>query len=183
MRLYPHPLPTLRAEHCCPAAAVRQPGYLLTRRPLGFAPPPHDGFALLASAHGCAYLATNILYIGSQPHAILLGGCIPRVEDALPCCFAPSSVSVMLALLPRGDEFRMNLSSCGRPLLCVSVAIPFLLRRGGHRYAPQQDAYKCEVMEKTRTYAKWPFLMALLVHSLGIRVLSETRRGSPTQRR
>jgi hypothetical protein len=32
-------------------SAVRQPGYLLARRPLGFAPPPHDGFALLASAH------------------------------------------------------------------------------------------------------------------------------------
>jgi hypothetical protein len=29
--------------------AVRQPSYLLWR-PLGFAPPPHDGFALLAAA-------------------------------------------------------------------------------------------------------------------------------------
>ena len=113
--------------------------------------------------------------MGSQPHAILLGGSIVHVDDALPCCFAPRSVSVMLALLPRGDEFRMNLSSCGQLLLCVSVAIPFLLRRGGRRYAPQQGAYKCAVMEKTRTYAKWPFLMGLLVHPLGVGVLSETR--------
>ena len=38
---------------------------------MGFAPPPYDGFALLASAtHGCAYLATNTSYIGLQPHAI-----------------------------------------------------------------------------------------------------------------
>jgi hypothetical protein len=38
-----------------PHHAVRRPGYLpklaLCRRPLGFAPPPYDGFALLASAH------------------------------------------------------------------------------------------------------------------------------------
>src|SRR5215217_7401156 len=38
-----------------PHHAVRRPGYLpklaLSRRPLGFAPPPYDGFALLASAH------------------------------------------------------------------------------------------------------------------------------------
>src|SRR5215204_1004751 len=41
---------SLRAEHCCPTAAVRQPGYLPAKRPLGFASPPHNGFALLASA-------------------------------------------------------------------------------------------------------------------------------------
>src|SRR5215208_8173870 len=38
-----------------PHHAVRRPGYLpklaLSRRPMGFAPPPYDGFALLASAH------------------------------------------------------------------------------------------------------------------------------------
>ena len=39
----------LRTELCCPAA-VRRPGYLPGRRFLGFAPPPHDGFAFLASA-------------------------------------------------------------------------------------------------------------------------------------
>ncbi len=30
--------------------SVRQPSYLLMWRPLGFAPPPRDGFALLAAA-------------------------------------------------------------------------------------------------------------------------------------
>jgi hypothetical protein len=137
---HPFPLLLIGAEHCCPASAVRQPGHLPVKRPLAFAPPPRDGFALIASAHGCAYLAMNTPYLGSQPHAVLLGGCIALVDDALPCCFAPRSVSVMLALLPEGDEFRMNLSSCGQPLLCVSVAIPFLLSRRGPRYAPQQDA-------------------------------------------
>jgi len=29
--------------------AVRQPGYLTLERPIGFAPPPHDGFAFLAA--------------------------------------------------------------------------------------------------------------------------------------
>src|SRR5215207_18955 len=48
--LHPRPPPSLKAEPCRPAA-VRQPGYLLrARRPMGFAPPPHDGFAFLASA-------------------------------------------------------------------------------------------------------------------------------------
>src|SRR5829696_7770746 len=51
-------LHSLRAEHCCPAAAVRQPG-CLHRRPLGFAPPPHDGFALFASAIRMRLLATQ----------------------------------------------------------------------------------------------------------------------------
>ena len=75
---------------------------------MGFAPPPHNGFALLASAHGCAYLATNTSYIGSQPHAIHLGGCIVHIDDALPYRFAPRSGSVIPALLPRSDEFPMN---------------------------------------------------------------------------
>jgi len=87
---------------CCSTARLPP----IHRRPLGFAPPPHDGFALLASTHGCACLATNIPYMVSQPHTILLGGCIPHVDDALPCCFAPPSL--MPALLPRSDEFRMN---------------------------------------------------------------------------
>ena len=51
--------PSKRAERWYPAAAVRQPGYLPARRPLGFAPPPHDGFALLA-AHGCACILTSL---------------------------------------------------------------------------------------------------------------------------
>src|SRR5215216_4942045 len=40
---------SIRAELCCPAATIRQPGYLLTRRPVGFAPPPRNGFAFLAA--------------------------------------------------------------------------------------------------------------------------------------
>jgi hypothetical protein len=71
-------------------------------------PPPHDRFAHLASAHRCTCLATNPPYIGSQPHAILLGECVPHVDHALPGCFAPRSVSVMLALLSRGDESLTN---------------------------------------------------------------------------
>ena len=107
VRSHPRP-PSVTSGHCCPAVAVRQPGYLPARRSLGFAPPPHSGFALLASTHGCAYLATKASYIGSQRHAILLGGCIEHVDDALPCCFAPPSVSVMPALLPKGNELPMN---------------------------------------------------------------------------
>src|SRR5215208_1352146 len=101
------PYPPIRAEHCYPAAAaVRQSGYLpYIGGPWALRAPPHDGFALLASAHRCACLAANTPSIGSQPHAILLGGCIPHVDDALPYCLAPRSVSVVPALLPRGDEF------------------------------------------------------------------------------
>jgi hypothetical protein len=58
-RSHSHPLSSLRAELCCPADAVRQPGYLPARRPLGFAPPPHDGFALLV-AHKDASACRNI---------------------------------------------------------------------------------------------------------------------------
>src|SRR5215217_9305287 len=82
VRPHPHPLPSLRAELCGPAAAVRQPGYLPARRPLGFAPPPHDGFAFLASAHGWACPATNTPYIGSQLDAILLQGLFLQMDDA-----------------------------------------------------------------------------------------------------
>src|SRR5215217_2730602 len=91
----------------------------------------------LAHTHGCAYLATNTPYIGSQPHAILLVGCIAHVEDALPCCCAPSSVSVTLALLPRGDEFRMNFEGLGVSfstylLFCVAfLQVGRELRREG----------------------------------------------------
>ena len=49
---------------------------------MGFAPPPHDGFALLASAHTDALghrriprmLAMNAPYTASYPHATRLGG-------------------------------------------------------------------------------------------------------------
>ena len=51
-----------------PAAAVRQPGYLSAQlRPLGFAPPPYEGFALLASAHTRMRLACKHI-----PYACLL---------------------------------------------------------------------------------------------------------------
>jgi hypothetical protein len=42
-----------------PHRSVRQPGYLLTRRPIGFAPPPRGRFALLAAhadAPGCKHI-------------------------------------------------------------------------------------------------------------------------------
>jgi len=32
-----------------PYRSVRQPGYLPNERSIGFAPPPHDGFAFLAA--------------------------------------------------------------------------------------------------------------------------------------
>jgi hypothetical protein len=41
----------------CPATLFGDPAtsqLALSRRPMGFAPPPYDGFAFLASAHGCA---------------------------------------------------------------------------------------------------------------------------------
>ena len=77
---------------------------------MGFAPPPHDGFALLASAHRCAYLATNTSYIASQPQAILLGGSFAQRDDA--------SVLLCVALscppyLPGGDECAMNSEGLG----------------------------------------------------------------------
>ena len=60
VRLHPHTLPSLGAELCC-SAAVRRPGYLPARKSMGFAPPSHDRFALLASAHGCACACRHIL--------------------------------------------------------------------------------------------------------------------------
>jgi hypothetical protein len=36
-----------------------------------------------------------------------------HVDDALPCCFAPRSVSVMPALLARGDESAMYFEGLG----------------------------------------------------------------------
>src|SRR5215203_7361498 len=45
--------------------AVRQPGYLLFDRPLGFAPPPRGGFALLA--------APRRQHAASAPYSFLRG--------------------------------------------------------------------------------------------------------------
>jgi hypothetical protein len=91
----------LLPRHCCSTAPLPP----IERRPLGIAPRLTTGLPF-SLAHGCAFLATNIPYMVSQPHAIRLGGCILYVDDALPCCFAPHSL--MPALLPRSDEFRMN---------------------------------------------------------------------------
>jgi len=78
---------------------------------MGFAPPLHNGFAFLASAHGRARLTTNTSYIGPQPHAIPLGGLFPQLDDAreLPCV----TPSLMPTLLPKGDESRMNSEGLG----------------------------------------------------------------------
>ena len=49
-------------------------------------------------------LAMNAPYITSQPHAIPLGGLLAQTDNAYVSLF----VSLMPALLPRGDEFQMN---------------------------------------------------------------------------
>jgi hypothetical protein len=99
-----------------PRRSVRQPGYLpYIESPLGFASPPHDGFAFSQRTRGCAYLqahspetlATIAHYTGeSQPCAIRLGGILPQgaSASALLCV----TLSLMPALLPRDEEFRMN---------------------------------------------------------------------------
>ena len=63
-------------------SATRLPPRDSSMRPMGFAPPPYDGFALLASAHTDALdykhipraLAMNAPYTSSWPHATRLGG-------------------------------------------------------------------------------------------------------------
>jgi hypothetical protein len=62
--------PFVTAELGCPAHAVRQPGYLPAKRPLSFAPPPHDRFALLASAHGYACLLAHFQCLLSMHHTL-----------------------------------------------------------------------------------------------------------------
>jgi hypothetical protein len=49
---HPHLIPLIRAEHCYPAAIAVLHSFRLPpieRRPMGFAPPPHSGFAFLAA--------------------------------------------------------------------------------------------------------------------------------------
>jgi hypothetical protein len=67
------------------------------------APASCDGFDLLAA---CARLATYASYTGHQRRAIPLGGAFPQREDVsgLLCV----TLSLMPALLPRGDESAMN---------------------------------------------------------------------------
>ena len=52
-------------------SAVRQPGYLLFDRPLGFAPPPRGGFAFLVAlrrqhAASAAYSCERVGYVRSR---------------------------------------------------------------------------------------------------------------------
>jgi hypothetical protein len=96
---------------------------------MGFAPPPYDGFALLASAHGCAWLATNTPYMGSQPHAILFGGFSPQRVDASVCLCAMRCL--MPALLPVADEFWMNSEGLGTFFSTDLLFCAAFLRVGG----------------------------------------------------
>jgi len=80
-------------------SAVRQPGYLPTRRPLGFAPLPHDGFALLASAHANALgyrHIPNACYIRtihrSPAPRYTSWRLLPAEGQMPPCCFASRSL-------------------------------------------------------------------------------------------
>jgi hypothetical protein len=47
----------------------------------------------------------------SQPHAILLGGCIPHVDDG--SCVASRHTLFIPALLPASDESAMNFEGVG----------------------------------------------------------------------
>jgi hypothetical protein len=62
VRSHPHPLLSLKAELSVtpPLLFGSLAASQLARRPLGFAPPPHGGFAFLASAQGCACKPTSL---------------------------------------------------------------------------------------------------------------------------
>jgi hypothetical protein len=75
---------------------------------MGFAPPPRDGFAILAAAHECACPATFASYTGSQPHAIPPGGEFPQMEDAPVLLYVTLSPSHARLVFPVGDGFRMH---------------------------------------------------------------------------
>src|ERR687897_717720 len=66
------PSPPYRAKHCCPTSAVRQPSYLpYIGGPWALRPRLTTGLPFsLTHTQGCACLATNTSYIGSQAHAI-----------------------------------------------------------------------------------------------------------------
>jgi hypothetical protein len=71
-----HPLliPPIRAEHCHPAAAVRQSGYLpYIGGPWALRAPLTAGLPFSQRTHGRAHLATNAPYSQSQRHATPLG--------------------------------------------------------------------------------------------------------------
>jgi len=111
-----HPLPSLphKGGALSPRRSVRRPGclpYTLIgdtdrRRPVGFAPPPHDGFALLAGATRMRMPCyEHTIHRFAAPRnipwrRIPADGRRPRVvlRHAL----------LLPALLPMGDESRMN---------------------------------------------------------------------------
>jgi hypothetical protein len=93
---------------------------------MGFAPPPHDGFAFLASAHTDAHtLLRTSPYIGSQPHAIQSSKeycacrrCSPVLDCATRCLSHARLVSKgqaipneFLAQLPRMPKRRSSQNS------------------------------------------------------------------------
>jgi hypothetical protein len=104
----------LRAELCSsPAAAIRQPGYLPARRPLGFASPPRSGFAfpqltrMRQPAGTFPMLAMNAPYSESSTHAIPPEGFFPHMDEA--CVWLRVTLSLLMpALLPVCDESAMN---------------------------------------------------------------------------
>jgi hypothetical protein len=125
----------LGAKLCCPAA-VRQPGYLPARRSLGFAPPPHDGFALLANAHtdalACWHIP-NACYECTTHRVPKLGNTPPRIfpqRCSAPCCFA--SRSLMPALIPMSDEFAMNFEGLDVFFRHIYCSPQHFLRVGAH---------------------------------------------------
>src|SRR5215217_8416725 len=108
VRLHPLPPFPIKAELFVappPCSATRLPH--THGRPLGFAPPPHDGFALLAAAHGCACLATNASYTAPPHHATLLGH-FSAYRRCIRVALRYTLSLLMPALLAEGDEFLMN---------------------------------------------------------------------------
>jgi hypothetical protein len=76
------------------------------RRPLGFAPPPHDGFAFLASTPMRVPCYEHTIHGFAATHNTpwrMYSAC-RRCSPVLLC----ATLSLMPALLPRSDEFRMN---------------------------------------------------------------------------
>ena len=114
-----HPCPPFlyRGGASSTRRTVRQPGYLLSvKRPLGFAPPPHDGFALLACAHGCTWLQAHSPCL-LQIHHTLNPSLTPYpVADAigeLRCLRVASCHSLLPALIAVGDGSAMNFEAVG----------------------------------------------------------------------
>jgi hypothetical protein len=102
-----------------PRPSVRQPGYLpyTRRRPLGFARPPHDGFAFSRRTRGCAYLQAHSPEtlamsahhtVNRSPTQYLLESFPPPIDDASMLLCVTRDLMHALCLSPRGDEFPMN---------------------------------------------------------------------------